>query len=127
MPDTSPPPAPRRFQAIPVEETTKKVRRFAPEPVETTIRSNKVDATKDGAGKKHALPTPVESSFKTSRLNKSPIPQSTASTTPQNPPSKDTTKARRRFVPDLIETTKRSKKAGDIRPATLPTDKVDNH
>jgi hypothetical protein len=126
MPETSPPPAPRRFQAIPVEETRKKVRRFAPEPVETTTRSSKADVTKkDAAGRKHALPIPVETSFKSSRLNKSALSNGAPSSTPQSLPPPDTPKPRRRFAPELIETTKRSKRAGDSRPATLPTDKVD--
>jgi hypothetical protein len=73
MSETSPPPT-RRFQAIPIEETVKKVRRFAPEPVETTTRSSRKEDTqisndstierKDFAGKRRFLPTPVETTFK---------------------------------------------------------------
>jgi hypothetical protein len=130
MPESSPPPASRRFQAIPIEETTKKVRRFAPEPVETTTRSSKSNlaaGTKDVAGKKHLIPIPVETSYKSSRLSKgtsSPVPEPTPSTITQDPLPTTTPKPRRRFVPELIETSKRSKRAGDGRPATLPTDKV---
>lgn len=43
---------------------------------------------------------------------------------PQTSPPQEIPKPRRKFVPQLIETSKRSKKAGDTRPATLPTDKV---
>jgi hypothetical protein len=136
MEDPSSPPTRRRFQAVPIEETVKKVRRFAPEPVETTTRSNKhnngkgsIDATisRQGfAGKKRFLPTPVETTFKSSKVTAKPLPtpEPTPTSIPQSPPPSETPKPRRRFAPELIETTKRSKKAGDARPATLPTDKV---
>lgn len=133
MPETSTPPASRRFQVVPIEETTKKVRRFAPEPVETTTRSNKKDTNVDEnnvAGKKHLLPVPVETSSRSSRSSRlskgtsSAASDPPASSIPKNPPPTDAPKPRRRFVPDLIETSKRSKRAGDSRPATLPTDKV---
>ena len=129
------PPA-RRFQAVPLEETVKKSRRFAPEPVETTTRSKassgqaingtSVEKTAS-AGKRRFVPTPVETTFKSSRLDVGK-PLSTSKPSPtsvrRSPPPSDTPKLRRRFTPDLIETTKRSKRAGDVRPATLPTDKV---
>ena len=137
MPETSPQPTARRFQAVPVEETVRKVRRFAPEPVETTARSSKrhngqvADESgverKDFAGKRRFVPVPVETTFKSSKDNavKSlPTPEPTPTSIPQSPPSAETPKVRRRFAPELIETSKRSKRAGDTRPATLPTDKV---
>lgn len=133
MPNTSPPPAARRFQAIPVEETTRKVRRFAPEPVETTTRSRKMDSSggnEEVAGKKLLNPASPESSFRSSKVNhetssasSDPLPSSL----PQKAPPADAPQPRRRFEPELIETLKRSKRAGDGRPATLPTDKVIAH
>ena len=142
------PPSTRRFQPVPIEETSKKVRRFAPEPVETTTRSSKMandvsrsaggtpagnDAVErtDFAGRKRFLPTPVETTFKSSKLsgNALPTPETTPVSIPASPspaPAEETPRPRPRprFAPQLIETSKRSKKAGDKTPATLPTDKV---
>lgn len=139
MPDTSPPPTSRRFSPTPVETTVKKVRRFAPEPVETTARSSKkedVQKAEDGTTERkdfaHALrrfpPQPIEASFKTSRPagNLPPPSEHAPETTSQRSPPGATPKPRRRFTPELIETTKRSSRASDSRPATLPTDKVNN-
>ena len=139
MPENSPPPT-RRFAPIPVETSVKKARRFAVEPVETTTRSSKkedaqktqdVDVErKDFAPKRRFLPEPVETSVKSSKAAKPlPTPEPTPVLIPQSPPVEETPKPRRKFVPELIETSKRSKKAGDSRPATLPTDKVEmlNH
>jgi hypothetical protein len=53
-----------------------------------------------------------------------PTPEPTPVSIPESPPQAETPKPRRKFTPELIETSKRSKKAGDRRPATLPTDKV---
>lgn len=81
----------------------------------------------EAAGKKHLRPIPVETSFRSSKLNDRPTsapPGPTPSSLPQNSPPADAPAPRRRFEPDLIETLKRSKRNGDGRPATLPTDKV---
>ena len=140
------PPSFRRFQPVPIEESSKKVRRFAPEPVETTTRSSKkVDDVSTAAsrpsagndsvertglaGRKHLLPTPVETTYKSSKLsgNALPTPEPTPVSIPASPsptPAEGTPRPRPRFAPQLIETSKRSKKAGDSTPATLPTDKV---
>jgi hypothetical protein len=139
MPETSPPPTSRRFSPTPVETTVKKVRRFAVEPVETTTRSSKkedVPKSEDAgverkdvvAKQRKFLIEPVETTFRSSKqaTNALPTPEPTPVSIPQSPPPEETPKPRRRFVPELIETTKRSKRAGDSRPATLPTDKV-NH
>jgi hypothetical protein len=137
MSDTSPPPSARRFSPTPVETTTKKVRRFAPEPVETTTRNNKKEdgstlqkegvEKKDFAPKRRFLPEPVETTFKSNKplAGKGlPTPEPSPNSIPEAPAPQETPKPRRRFAPELIETTTRTKKAGDRRPATLPTDKV---
>lgn len=152
MADTTTPTPRPRFSAQPVETTFKTSRRFPVAPVETSTRSNKKEGkkeddsqdangngTKDGhvdqsiaaAGidardmavpKRRFLPEPVEtSSYKSSKSRGLPI-RKPATTTSPPPPEENKTK--RRFTPQLIETCKRSKKAGDTRPATLPTDKV---
>ena len=79
----------------PVEgEGTKKLRRFRPDPVETSAKSNR--------------PSNLE--------------QATAS--PSGVTSSPAPRPRRRFAPQLIETTQRSRKSGDTAPALLPADKT---
>jgi len=136
MPETSPPPSSRRFSPTPVESTVKKIRRFAIEPVETTTRSSKKEDVqkpgdagverRDFVAKRKFLIEPVETTFKSSdqAAKALPTPEPTPVSIPQSPSPEETPKPSRRFVPELIETTKRSKRAGDSRPATLPTDKV---
>lgn len=122
----------RRIVPIPVETTVKKVRKFAAEPVETTNRNNKKEAAQQSVAgeekpaKRRFIPEPVETSFKSSKQVGSglPTPETTPTFNTRTSPSPDPPKARRKFTPDLIETTKRTKKAGDVRPATLPTDKA---
>lgn len=144
MSESSPPR--RRFDPQPVETTTKSVRRFPVEPVETTTKSNR--AVNDGektetmaqskpTTKRRFLPQPVETTVKSNRLSASkptsePTPDPTPEPSPRSPQTtvgrsseQTTPKPRRKFAPQLIETTKRSKKAGDPKPATLPTDKTD--
>ncbi|TVY15167.1 hypothetical protein LARI1_G006069, partial [Lachnellula arida] len=144
MSDTSPPPSSRRFTPTPVETSVKKSRRFAPEPVETTSRKSRkedvlnvenvatsaADKGKEAAppSKRRFVPEPVETTFKSSKHSGSralPTPESTPNSIPKSSPPSEPPKPRRKFTPDLIETSKRSKKAGDSRPATLPTDKTD--
>ncbi|KAG9238837.1 hypothetical protein BJ875DRAFT_4871 [Amylocarpus encephaloides] len=142
MPDASPPPAATCFSPTPVETTTKKIRRFAPEPVETTCRSSSskkedgchAGAQHEGVGKEEVapkrrfLPEPVETTLKSRKLRTDPslpTPEPTPASIPEATPPHETPKPRRRFAPELIETTTRTKKAGDKRPATLPTDKTD--
>lgn len=138
MADTTPPPSARRFTPTPIETTVKKVRRFAVEPVETTTRSSRrEDAQKiedsttmenkvDVPTKRRFVPEPIETTHKTSKKtgNAIPTPEPTPVSIPELPSGQETPKPRRKFIPELIETCKRSKRAGDTQPATLPTDKV---
>jgi hypothetical protein len=136
MPETSPPPTFRRFTPTPVETTVTKVRRFPVEPLETTTRSGKKEDVqktedvgverKDIAAKRKFHVEPMETAFKSRKqaANALPTPEPTPLSISISPPSEGTPKPRRKFVPELIETTRRSKRAGDSRPATLPTDKV---
>ena len=122
-------------------------RKFAPVPVETTIRSRKEDNDgtaptskpspnmkdsidrQDVTPKRRFLPTPIETTVKSSKPGNAGIltPEATpvAASIPRTSPPEEKAQPRRpRFAPQLIETSKRSKKAGDSAPATLPTDKV---
>ena len=140
MRDATPPPsATRRFTPTPVETTVKKVRRFAVEPVETTTRSNRreeVQKVEDSATveekklvdpptKRRFIPEPVDTTLGMS-TQPLPTPEATPVSVPEISLLQEPPKPRRKFVPELIETLKRSKRAGDGRPATLPTDKVNS-
>ncbi|QSZ29494.1 hypothetical protein DSL72_004008 [Monilinia vaccinii-corymbosi] len=143
---SAPSPPPRtRFSPTPIEETVKKVRRFAVEPVETTARSNKKEnkeaveedtiERKDFADaappKRRFLPQPVETTQKLSRVKplNHPLPNSIpnvpSETKSQAPATADPPAPRRRFAPQLIEESRRFKRSSTPGPATLPTDKTD--
>ncbi|KAI1780249.1 hypothetical protein F4818DRAFT_435457 [Hypoxylon cercidicola] len=104
MPDAPPPPKP--------------IRRFAPVPIETTFDSYRVNRS-----------NPIGP---TAELTPDPSP-----TTPHAPsfedekqrqrgnPGDSQMRPRRKFAPQLIETTRRSKKADQPGPATKPVDKTD--
>jgi hypothetical protein len=120
-----------RFAPEPVETTVKSSRRFNVEPVETSIRSSRAkdenamdtaDASKERPTRRFA-PEPIEMTTKSSR-KQACVPGSdvTPKTSPKGPAE---VKPRRKFTPQLIETVQRTKRQGDNRPATLPTDKTD--
>lgn len=133
--DMSPnePPSPlRRVLPQPVETSPKVRRRFAPEPVETSSKSNRKakDQSEDHAAPqvRRFLPQPIETSSKSSKPAESygdvgetqprrPLPQPIES-------SVTSTRARK-FAPQLMETTRRSRKSTDILPVLLPSDQTD--
>ncbi|KHN97725.1 uncharacterized protein MAM_04114 [Metarhizium album ARSEF 1941] len=82
-------------------------RRFVPVPIETTFQSNR-KSTQPGA--RPAGPNP--------ELTPEPSPRSASPPMPQP-------RQRRRFKPQLIETSRRARRAGDPGPATRPADKTD--
>lgn len=100
----------RKFAPEPIETSQKKVRRFAPQPVETTATSSKDSRRKfaeewaEKSASRRFKPEPLET---ISRGNK------------RHPPSP------RKFAPQLIESAQRSRKAGDVTPALLPSDKTE--
>ncbi|KAI5864096.1 hypothetical protein GGS23DRAFT_482364 [Durotheca rogersii] len=94
---------------------SKPARRFAPVPIETTFDSYRVSNNR-----KYPIGPAAE-------LTPDPSP-----TSPQAPPlfenekqNEEPQKPRRKFAPQLIETTRRSKKANQPGPATRPVDKTD--
>lgn len=88
-------------------------RRFAPVPIETTFNSNRKPANSHPQIGPTAELTPDASP-----RSPSPVPKEFAvSVDPQQP--------RRRFAPQLIETSRRTRRANDPGPATRPTDKTD--
>ncbi|KAI0908553.1 hypothetical protein F4823DRAFT_625528 [Ustulina deusta] len=93
---------------MPAARPTKTIRRFAPVPIETTFDSYRV-AHKNPHGPApeptpDPSPTTSQSSFTFSSTEKRP---------------------KRRFAPQLIETSRRARRAGQEGPATKPTDKTD--
>ncbi|OAL55837.1 hypothetical protein IQ07DRAFT_639486 [Pyrenochaeta sp. DS3sAY3a] len=117
----------RRFVPEPVETTKKTNRRFAPEPVETTKKTNRRFA-----------PEPVETSTRKSSRKKfadeweeqlSPgsrrFKPELVGTTSSNNRRAIPRQTRQKFVPQLIETAQRSRKAGDESPAIFPCDKTE--
>lgn len=99
-----------RFAPQPVETTTRTNRRFAPEPIETTSRSSK-DAPQDDqeSTKRPARFTPdlVETSTKTHRRF-APEPIETTSRSSKDQPTANSTKSPRKFAPEPVETTKKT-------------------
>ena len=117
----------RRFVVEPVETSSKSnrskpkrqarersaspprtIRRFKPELAESSTRSTRKDAIQ--------MQPPTRQGLKIQDTNASPTTDSPNSRVQVKP---------RRFAPQLIETTKRSRKSGDLQPAHLPSDKTD--
>jgi hypothetical protein len=89
----------RRFAPEPVETTTKTNRRFAPEPVETSVKTNR-----------KFTPQPMETTVKTNRKF-APEPMETTVKTNRKfapEPTETTVKTNRKFSPMPIETTQRN-------------------
>ncbi|KAI9868938.1 MAG: hypothetical protein M1813_002761 [Trichoglossum hirsutum] len=138
---SEPPHHPRRFLALPLENTTRSQRnRFSAEPIETTSKSNRKKATSQntlttkGIVRDERAPESTETTNKVNRIKAIPEPAPTArnmqcestagligreverdkgkiATTRVEPTT------RRKFAPQLIETTRRSHRAGDARSA----------
>lgn len=119
-----------------------KVRRFPIEPIEVSTRSSRDKKTKvpfQGCSEKKTppsatfrkfLPIPILTTFHSNRPKKDDKVAATSTQSQLATPSEEKItppkpKTSRKFLPDLIETNRRSKKFGDLKPATLPTDKTD--
>ncbi|KAL9108841.1 MAG: hypothetical protein Q9187_008244, partial [Circinaria calcarea] len=137
----SPPASPSRRPLPPPESTNSKQRRFVVEPVETTVRSNRpshsANTTADGPiPRRRFVPELEETSTKSSRKGANlPSSPPVANAPPKHQPdasSSDSSKSPiataprpTKFKPQLIETTRRSRKSGDTTPALGPADKTD--
>ena len=132
MPPNEPSSPSRRVLPQPVETSPKIRRRFAPEPVETSSKTNRKarDQPEDHAAPpvRRFLPQPIETSSKNSKQTESH--DDVGGTSPRRPlpqpiESSLTSTRARKFAPQLMETTRRSRKSTDILPALLPSDKTD--
>lgn len=124
-------PTVRKFAVEPVETTTKSSspaknpppKRFAPQPVETSTKSNRITGEAQTKPKSRLLPQLVETSAKSTRIIQSgdddpPSPKSQAAPSSDKP-------VRRKFSPQLIDTSKRSRKPFDPTPTYSTDDKTD--
>lgn len=138
------PPLRRRFLPIPVETTFKTHKKLpivdsiivGPESqnVDTSVVSSNpaIVAQLENSPKRRILPQPVETTRITNHGG-AVKSEPTSKKTTISPPLQDVrpsslesqARTRPRFAPQLIETSRRSKKSDDARPATLPTDKTD--
>ncbi|KAL8795584.1 MAG: hypothetical protein Q9195_002005 [Heterodermia aff. obscurata] len=132
MPPNEPASPSRRVLPQPVETSPKVRRRFAPEPVETSSKSNRKadDQLEDHAATpvRRLLPQPIETSSKSSKQAESY--DDVGGTSPRKPlpqpiESSLTSTRTRKFAPQLMETTRRSRKSTDILPTLLLSDKTD--
>ncbi|QIW98181.1 hypothetical protein AMS68_003699 [Peltaster fructicola] len=135
----------RRFAPEPVETTARsskdkketgdkpKPRRFAVQPVETTTRSSKDGKDNEDKPKPRRFAVqPVETTHKSSKDKHEDVPQikftpQLVETTYSNSRQSctDTTKSVRKFAPVLIDTARRSRKAGDVKSVMEHEDKTE--
>lgn len=137
---SSPASPPRRPLPQP-ESTIRRQRRLVVEPVETSVNSNRpshsANTTTDGpTPRRRFVPELEETSTKSSRKGANlPSSPAVANAAPKHQPdasSSDSSKSTivtaprpNKFKPQLIETTRRSRKSGDTVPALRPADKTD--
>ncbi|KAI5275307.1 hypothetical protein E4T47_01745 [Aureobasidium subglaciale] len=126
----------RRFAPEPVETSVKSsrdveqpTRRFTPEPVETSTKSNRQPEPPTEKPKSRFLPQPIEMSSNSNRpKSKSPQSHSPYTESPPNgaaspsskPADAPTAKPKRKFAPQLLDTSSRSRKNSDDKPS-LPS------
>ena len=97
-------------------------RRFAPVPIETTFEQYR----KTGPRTSIVGPTGPTGEPTPSPSPRTPSPPARLWTKqPLQPPARHLTKEKRHFAPQLIESSRRSRRIGDVGPATKPTDKTD--
>lgn len=152
MPDAPTAKPRRRFAPQLVEETAKSSNRDTNRGEAQAVRTTRdasvqvddadmVDAppAQEPPPRRRFAPVPIETTFDSYRVNKNPHgptaeltpdPSPTSSQTPSRLSSIDeklpaVQKPKRRFAPQLIETSRRARKAGQDGPATKHTDKTD--
>ena len=125
MPSNDPSSPPRRLLPQPVVETR---RRFAPQLADTTASKSHrkaKDQHEDSTTARRLLPQPMETSSTSSKSHDPNNGTSPRRTLPQPIESSNTSTRTRKFAPQLMETTRRSRKSTDTIPAVRPSDKTD--
>jgi hypothetical protein len=133
--ETEGPKRPRKFTPELVETTAKSNRRSVPEPVEAFS-----EPSKDRPHPRRFAPEPLETS---SRTNRPLAPEPTGSLKKRRSSrkfaeewkewesqlaastQKKENRPSRKFVPELIETARRSRRSGDTHPTLRPSDKTE--
>ncbi|KAF2756660.1 hypothetical protein EJ05DRAFT_71915 [Pseudovirgaria hyperparasitica] len=122
----------RKLSTAGSETPPKARRRFAPEPVEMSSKSNR-KPPQDGAlstqqecdPEPETTTRPNRETAHTSDTDRSNSSSRSLSGTDQSSTDGSPKRPRRKFAPQLIETSKRTRKAGDDQPAVLPSDRTE--
>ena len=117
----------------PPPKNKKPARRFVPEPIETTFNTNRTAANPHGpTAEPTPDPSPTTPQPPSILINgtgdawqQNRQPQQQTESTEQNKNENTEKKPKRRFAPQLIETSRRARRTGQEGPATKPTDKTD--
>ncbi|CAD0095721.1 unnamed protein product [Aureobasidium vineae] len=140
----------RRFAPEPVENSVKSskdktdsppqsIRRFSPEPVETSTKTNRQADPAAEKPKSRLLPQPIEMTSNSNRSkSKSPQSKSPQTNSPQtrSPPNEAVSptsqpqdapveKPKRKFAPQLIDTSSRTRKNSDEKPSWSANHRTD--
>ncbi|KAL2877136.1 hypothetical protein SGCOL_007528 [Colletotrichum sp. CLE4] len=112
-------------------QSTEPRRRFAPVPIETTFESVRKTSEQQPQSQQHQHQTGPAPELTPEHTPRTPSPNPFEQRMQQPPPQLHTLQTkiqpapRRRFAPQLIETSRRARREGDAGPATRPTDKTD--
>jgi hypothetical protein len=145
--ETSAKKTPRKFAPEPIETSTsssrkskeasvepKSRRKFLPQPIETSHASNKKDANASPSGKpmpRQFVPQLIESSSGPGHQDgdaehkQESEPMSNEGADLNSEPQVQELPRRRKFTPVLLDTAKRTRRSGDLRPAHRPSDRTD--
>ncbi|KAL8780388.1 MAG: hypothetical protein Q9194_000951 [Teloschistes cf. exilis] len=135
--------SPNRQLPQPIESTKKAQRRFAPEPIESSARSNRPaqgheePAPESATVRTRLLPQPLESSARSSKKQDKHNDALAAAASDVTPPSRrhlpqpiesnKSSSRSRKYAPELVETTSRQRKRGDTLPTVLDSDKTEHN
>lgn len=103
-------------------QPTQARRRFAPVPIETTFKEHRRGGP---AAEPTPEPSPVSESAPESEPVAAPVVALSMPKVADHQTQTVVTREKRRFAPQLLESTRRSRRAGDTGPATRPADKTD--
>ncbi|KAK7448552.1 hypothetical protein CaCOL14_011799 [Colletotrichum acutatum] len=110
-------------------QSTEPRRRFAPVPIETTFESVRKTSEQQPQSQQQQHQTGPAPELTPEHTPRTPSPNPFEQRMQQPPPQLHSLQSkpapRRRFAPQLIETSRRARREGDAGPATRPTDKTD--
>ncbi|KAK1470662.1 hypothetical protein CCUS01_00777 [Colletotrichum cuscutae] len=110
-------------------QSTEPRRRFVPVPIETTFESVRKTTEQQPQSQQQPHQTGPAPELTPEHTPRTPSPNPFEQRMQQPPPQLHSLQSqpapRRRFAPQLIETSRRARREGDAGPATRPTDKTD--